>query len=270
MTNLTQAYYKMFILDELAAQDTAIHRINPVAKLLVTLIYLVVVVSYGKYNIMGLIPLILYPVSIMAAGNIPLKPMLAGLAVSMPLIIGVGIFNPVLDRAVVLNLFGIDISAGFISFIALLLKCCLTVLAALLLLSTTGMNRISAALHRMHVPQIFIMQLLLTYRYISVLLVEASRIYNAYSLRAPGQKGINSKVWGSLLGQLLLRTYDRAYRVYQGMKLRGFDNQYYGVNLQKATRNDSLYLAGWTVFFLFARFFDITMLLGLLTIEVIK
>ena len=185
MTNITQAYYKMFILDELAAQDTAIHRINPVAKLLVTLIYLVVVVSYGKYDIMGLIPLVLYPVSIMAAGNIPLKPMLAGLAVAMPLIIGVGIFNPVLDRAVVLTLFGIDISAGFISFITLLVKCCLTVLAAMLLLSTTGMNKISAALHRMHVPQIFIMQLLLTYRYISVLLVEASRIYNAYSLRAP-------------------------------------------------------------------------------------
>jgi len=270
MANITKAYYKMFILDELAAQDTVIHRISPVVKLLVTLAYLIVVVSYGKYDIMGLFPLVFYPVCIMAAGNIPLKPMLSGLVVSMPLIIGVGIFNPVLERTVVMTLFGIDISAGFISFIALLFKCCLTVLAALLLLSTTGMNKISAALHRMHVPKVFIMQLLLTYRYISVLLVEASRIYNAYSLRAPGQNGINSKVWGSLIGQLLLRTYDRAYRVYQGMKLRGFDNQYYGVNLQKATKIDKWYLVGWAAFFLAARFINITMLLGLLTIEVIK
>jgi cobalt/nickel transport system permease protein len=270
MTNITQAYYKMFILDELADQRTAIHRISPVLKLIVTLIYLVFVVSYGKYDIVGLVPLVFYPVITMAAGNIPIKPMLGGLAIAAPLVIGIGIFNPLLDTAIAVTVYGIDISAGVISFAALILKCCLTVLAALLLLATTGINKISAALHKLHVPQIFIIQFLLTYRYISVLLLEASRIYNAYTLRAPQQKGISSKVWGSLLGQLLLRTYDRAARVYQAMKLRGFDNQYYGANLGKITRVDIIYTVSWTVFFLIARLFNLPMLLGLLMTEVIK
>lgn len=270
MTNLTQAYYKMFILDELSAQKTAVHKINPVVKLMVTLIYLFTVVSYGKYDVVGLIPLIFYPIFTMAAANIPFKPMLGGLAIAMPLIIGVGMFNPVLDKTIVATILDIDISAGFVSFGALIIKCCLTVLAALLLLSTTGINKISAALHKLHIPQIFIIQLLLTYRYISVLLLEASRIYNAYTLRAPQQKGINSSVWGSMLGQLLLRTYDRANRVYQAMKLRGFENQYYGVNIEKASKADIIYLVSWTVFFLIARFFNIPMLLGLLMTEVIR
>lgn len=270
MANITQAYYKMFILDELATQDTIIHRVNPLAKLLVTFAYLLIVVSYGKYDVVNLIPLLFYPMVLLAAGNIPLKPILAGLAVSGPLIIGIGLFNPLLDRVIVLNWHGLDITAGMISFVALLLKCSLTVSAAMLLLCTTGMNKISAALHKLHIPQIFIIQLLLTYRYISVLLSEASRIQHAYALRAPQQKGIQSRVWGSLLGQLLLRTYDRAYRVYQAMKLRGFDNQYYGVNLGKTTNRDIFYLLGWIAFFLLARLINIPMLLGLLTIEVLK
>lgn len=270
MANITQAYYKMFILDELADQETAIHRINPVIKLILTFIYLLFVVSYDKYEISGLIPLFFYPAIIMSIGDIPLKPMLAGLVIAAPLAIGVGIFNPFLDRTIISTLGGINISAGLLSFASLLIKCCLTVFAALLLLSTTGMNKIAAALHKLHIPEIFIIQLLLTYRYISVLMGEASRIYSAYTLRAPNQKGIGSKVWGSLIGLLLLRTYDRASRLYQAMKLRGFENQYYGVSLDRIHRKDIIYLLGWTLFFIIVRFINIPILLGVLVTGVIK
>ena len=64
--------------------------------------------------------------------------------------------------------------------------------------------------------------ILLTYRYIVLLLQEANRISTAYALRAPGQKGIHFRAWGSLLGQLLLRSMDRAQLVYESMLLRGY------------------------------------------------
>ena len=51
---------------------------------------------------------------------------------------------------------------------------------------------------------------------------EGIRIATAYALRAPGQKGIQFRAWGSLLGQLLLRSIDRAQLVYESMQLRGF------------------------------------------------
>ncbi|MDF2533707.1 MAG: cobalt transporter, inner rane subunit CbiQ [Clostridia bacterium] len=270
MANITQAYYKMFILDELAEKGTVIHRINPVVKLLVTFIYLLFVVSYDKYEISGLIPLFFYPVIIMSIGDIPLRPMLAGLAIAAPLTIGVGIFNPFLDRTIVSTLGGIAISAGMLSFISLLVKCFLTVLAALLLLATTGMNKIAAALQKLHVPQIFIIQMLLTYRYISVLMGETSRVYNAYSLRAPNQRGVSSKVWGSLIGLLLLRTYDRASRLYQAMKLRGFENHFYAANLDRFQKKDIIYLIVWITFFVIVRFINIPILLGVLVTGVIK
>lgn len=264
MANITKSYYKMFILDELADKKTLIHRINPLVKLAVTLAYLFCVVSFNKYDVSGLIPLFLYPVVVITLGDIPLKPLMAGLAISAPFVIGVGIFNPILDRSEAVSIQGMAITAGMISFMSLLIKCSLTVSAALLLLATTGINKIAAALQKLHVPQIFITQLLLTYRYISVLMGEVSRVYNAYHLRAPYQKGISRNVWGSLIGLLLLRTYDRAIRIYQAMKLRGFENRYYGVGLDRLRKADIMYLLLWTAFFAIVRYIDIPVLLGLL------
>lgn len=264
MGDIAASCRKMLTMDELADRNTVINGINPVIKLVVTLAYLLTLVSCDKYDISGLMPLFLYPVIIMAAGEIPVRPILSGLAVASPLVIGAGIFNPLLDREIVFTISGLAVSAGMLSFASLLIKCALTVSAAMLLLASTGINRIAAAMHRLHVPQIFILQLMLTYRYISLLMEEASRMNTAYKLRAPGQKGINIKVWGSLLGSLLLRTYDRAVRLYHGMKLRGFDSRYYGVNIDGVNKADVLYLALWTAYFAAVKFIDITRLIGIL------
>ena len=60
-----------------------------------------------------------------------------------------------------------------------------------------------------------------------VLLDEVSAMTQAYSLRAPGQKGIHISAWGTFLGQLLLRTMDRADDLYEAMMLRGFSGEFH-------------------------------------------
>jgi cobalt/nickel transport system permease protein len=62
----------------------------------------------------------------------------------------------------------------------------------------------------------------MTYRYIGVLFVEAYSMFTAYSLRSTGAKGIAIKDMGCFAGQLLLRSIDRADRVYNAMKCRGY------------------------------------------------
>ena len=51
---------------------------------------------------------------------------------------------------------------------------------------------------------------------------ETDKTLLAYSLRAPGQKGIFIKTWGTLVGSMMLRSIDRAVNVYESMMLRGF------------------------------------------------
>lgn len=114
------------------------------------------------------------------------------------------------------------------------------------------------------VPKAFVLQLLLTYRYISVLIEEVYRMQRAYALRAPGQRGIHYKAWGSFAGQLLLRTFDRAQRVYQAMNLRGFQGEYHSGKLQGFTGGDLTYVLLWSLFFILGRIYNIPLLLGAL------
>ena len=70
---------------------------------------------------------------------------------------------------------------------------------------------------------------------------ETDKTLFAYSLRAPGQKGISIKTWGTLVGSMMLRSIDRAMNVYQSMMLRGFkgvmplQSQKYDYKLSKLT-----------------------------------
>lgn len=69
----------------------------------------------------------------------------------------------------------------------------------------------------------------------------------AYALRAPGQKGINLKAWGSFAGLLLIRSIDRAQTVYESMQLRGFTGEFNDLKNVKFRSADFLYLIFWCV-----------------------
>jgi cobalt/nickel transport system permease protein len=261
--------YNMRILDDLARKETTIHKIHPLVKLLTTVCYLIVVVSFGKYDIGGLLPLLIYPVMIFALAELPVKPIFMRILLVSPLIIGIGILNPFFDHQIFL-LGGIEISRGWVTFLSLLIRSALTVTAALLLIATTGMDRLGGALRMLKIPRIFVLQLLLTYRYISVLMEEVARSLRAYSLRAPNQKGVHRSAWGSLAGQLILRTFDRAQRIYEAMCLRGFTGEYHTGGFGRMRVWDLAYLAGWVLFFATVRMYNIPMIIGSLITGVIR
>jgi cobalt/nickel transport system permease protein len=167
----------------------------------------------------------------------------------------------ILDQQVV-HLGSLVISRGWVTFLAIFIKTGLTVTASLLLIATTGIENLCAALRMLKVPKIFVLQLLLTYRYISVLTEELSRMLRAYQLRAPGQKGIQRNAWGSFAGGLILRTFDRAQRVYASMSLRGFNGEYHPGSITAIRLKDFSYLVVWLSFFLFARLVNLPLLIG--------
>jgi cobalt/nickel transport system permease protein len=268
MSNMINTMFDLRLLDDLACKDTVVHRLHPFVKLLTTVIYLTVVVSFDKYEVAGLLPLLFFPVLIINLAELPLVPLVKRMLPAAPLVLGIGILNPVFDHQVFV-VGGLTLSMGWITFISVCLKCLLTVIAALLLIATTGMDNLATALRMLRIPKLFVLQLLLTYRYISVLLEEVSLIWRAYSLRAPRQKGIQWKVWGPLIGQLILRTFDRAQRVYQAMCLRGFTGEYNTGSQKRLALWDLAYLAGWSLFFTLARIYNIPELTGSLLTGVI-
>lgn len=76
----------------------------------------------------------------------------------------------------------------------LMLKGIFAVLASYLLIATTTLEQICYALQLLHVPQIMVPQVMLTGRYLTLLLAEVNRTTQAYALRAPNQKGVHTRM----------------------------------------------------------------------------
>lgn len=257
MSSITNAIFNLRQMDELALQDTSIHRIHPLAKIIVTMVFLVTVVSFSKYSISGLLGLALYPLVVMSLAELPVKVMLKRLLVLEPFVLGIGLFSPFFDPNT-LVIGGLTISAGWVTLLSILIKGSLTIAAGLLLIATTGIDRVAEGLRMLKVPRILVLQILLTYRYVLVLIEELSRMTRAYFLRAPADRGIRRNVWGSFAGQLLLRTYDRAQRIYVSMTLRGFRGDYHVGKNSPMHRLDWIYIVGWCLFFFLCRWIPLS------------
>ena len=61
MSKISNAARSIGKLDELARKDTWLNRIHPLVKLLVTLLYLVLVVSFPPIRLTGVLAMALYP-----------------------------------------------------------------------------------------------------------------------------------------------------------------------------------------------------------------
>ena len=255
MSKLSGAIREIRRMDELAARDTWLNRVHPLAKLLVTLACISVTVSFSKYNLVGLLVMAVYPASLFILNELSFPDALRRLRVVLPLVCMVGLFNPFFDREPAASFGSFTVTYGMISMVTLMMKGILAVLSSYLLVASTGIESLCYALRRLHVPAILVTQILLTCRYISLLLAETDRIVQAYSLRAPRQKGVHFKVWGSLAGQLLLRSMDRANEVYESMSLRGFTGEFYDHPKNAFQWKDAWYLILWLLLIAAARYF---------------
>ncbi len=248
--------------DDLSAGDSLVHRLHPLSKLIVTIVYIVCVVSFGKYDLSGLLPMILYPVVLFGVTDTPFVLFLRKMKYVLPLVCAIGLFNPLFDRTPLFAVSGVPVSGGTVSFITLLIKGVLCLSASFMLITTTPFDDICRALRMVKVPALIVSLMMLTYRYVSLLVEEASVMTDAYHLRAPRQKGIEFSAWGAFLGQLLLRSMDRAERIYGGMQLRGYDGEFSFARARKLRAADVLYVIILSVLFALCVRFNVSELLG--------
>ena len=261
---IDQSIHDLREMDELAVKASPIHAVSAAAKLLVTVVYILIVVSFDKYNMSGLLFMVFYPAVLFAVSEVPVMTCLYKLRFVLPLVCAVGVLNPFLDRTPAFPIGSFVVTTGMISMVTLMVKGVFCLAASFLLMATTRIEAVCGVLRKIHVPQILVTLLLLTYRYAAVLAEEVSVMTKAYSLRAPGQKGIHYTAWGSFLGQLLLRSMDRAEELYSSMLLRGYRGKFYYSEERAESARDAAYAAVWILFFIAARNVNLTQLLGML------
>ena len=262
MMSINAAVIDLKRLELLADSDSPIHALDARAKVMVTFIFAIAVVSCDRYELARLLPFFIFPAVMIALAGLPPLYLARKIALLSPFVLMAGIFNPVFDRSVLYQIGQMEISGGWISLLSLLIRSLLTVGAAFILVGTTGFTAVCQALERLGIPQLFAVQLLFLHRYIFVLADETARASRARELRSCGRKGLGIVSFGSLVGHLLLRTWQRAERIHTAMLARGFVGRFHAHRQSRFGVSEICFLLGWTTLFIALRTFDIPGTLG--------
>jgi len=258
---------ELYALEQLASGKTCVHRLHPTVKLLTTAVFIITVVSFDRYSLGKLVPYIFYPMLMMALSETPYAMLLKRFLIALPFCLFAGIANVLFDRAIAFAIGGITFSCGALSLFTIMFRVYLCVMAVLLLVSATPFAQITGSMRNLRIPHIFIIVFEMTYRYIGVLFKEAHSMYTAYSLRSAASrsgnaKGIEMRDMGSFAGQLLIRSFDRADRVYNAMKCRGYALCSVPQSGRKLAKGDVVFFAAVSALCVVFRIVDVNALLA--------
>lgn len=209
-------------LEQSAQRESPLHGIDARAKLLAALAFLPAMLSVPLAHLSELMLYFLFPIVAAAAGGLRYGALFRRSLVVVPLAAFIGAFNLFYDREPALRVGSLVVTAGWITFLSIIVRGLLSVQVLLVLVSTTGYYRLCRSMQRLGVPTVFTTQLLFVYRYTYVLIREALQMTRARDARSFGRRAYPLRTWGTLIGQLLIRTCCRAELIGQAMLARGF------------------------------------------------
>lgn len=239
------------LLVQLSALDRAAPdspTIDPRARIGVTVVYLIVMLSVPIVRLSELLLYALFPMICAADVRIGYRPILRQSLVIVPFAALVGVFNIFYHREVAFAVGSVVITRGWLEFGAIIVRSVLSVQALLVLIRTEGFNRICLSLQRLGVPAVLTTQLAMMYRYLTVLVGQLLSLSRARSARSFGRRAMPVSEWGAIIGQLTARTFDRAERISMAMAARGFDGRLPDTTTisDRWQWRDTLYITMWS------------------------
>jgi cobalt/nickel transport system permease protein len=139
----------------------------------------------------------------------------------LPLVAQVG------DETLDVGIFTISLT-GLARLVALTAKIAGMISLMLVLLATTPLPNIFKAARALWLPRLLVFLMLLTYRYVFLLMDEFARLRIALRVRGfRNRADLHSyRTIGQVAGTLLVRSHERSERVGQAMRCRGFDGEF--------------------------------------------
>lgn len=221
--------------------------------LLIMALFVFSLLSVQKFNIAGVIAFGAFPLFLVVAGKFPVAMIVKRLLQIAPFVLVMAAGNLWLDRSPVMQIYGVTLSGGMISGMVIVAKTIISLAGLLSVTLTIPFYRICRALEAFHVPEVLVTQLMLLYRYSSVLQQEALSMQRARDLRSFGRRGKEFSNTASLVGSLLLRTVSRAERLYRAMTARGFQWRLSTVQDERLRSGDWKTISLWAALFLLLR-----------------
>jgi cobalt/nickel transport system permease protein len=227
-------------LDPYRPRDSQVHRLDPRIKLVLAAVFILTntlmpVGAWPIYILLFALILSVEVVSELGVGFVLKQSLLAlpFVLAALPLILtipGKTIFSFPVGSWVIHASY-----PGLVRFISIAIKSWLSVQAAIVLAASTSFPDLLVAMRALHVPQLLVSIFGLMWRYLFVLVDEATRLLRARASRS-GQSDLlrarpggsiswRARVTGGMAGSLFLRAFERSDRIYMAMVSRGYDGE---------------------------------------------
>jgi cobalt/nickel transport system permease protein len=234
------------IVEPFAEGVSLAHRLDPRGKIIVAACFAVLVAVAQTYAAAtaGLALALIF----LALARLPLKKVAARLLVVNSFIFFLWLILPLTYPGEALWRLGpLTVSRQGLAYAGLItLKSNAIVIALMALIATAPVVTLGQALHRLRLPGKLCHLLLFTYRYIHVFEQEYRRLVIAMRIRGfrPRTNLHTYKSYAYLAAMLLVRSFDRAERVFAAMRCRGFAGTFYSLKTFTWLPRDGVFLAG--------------------------
>ncbi|MCH5227901.1 MAG: cobalt ECF transporter T component CbiQ [Muribaculaceae bacterium] len=242
-------------------EKTILSGLDSRALILVTLAYIICILSLPIEVPDVLIWFAIYPIMMAPLSGRSYTSVFIKSLYVLPFILVIGIANPFYDRRPAFEIGNMTVTYGWLSFLTIVLRGLLSVQALIILIGNCGFIGFCNALIKLRVPKVLTTQLLLLYRYVGLLLQEAFNMHRALTSRGYGKKSFPMKMWATMVGSLLIHTYERSKRIHYAMLSRGFNGSIPLGTLNKWRLGDSIFCVTCLALFLFLSYFNLGQLL---------
>jgi cobalt/nickel transport system permease protein len=220
------------------------HRLDPRGKIVVAALFSILVAVTRSYTVAvaGLALAIIY----LALARLPLKQVIMRLLVVNSFIFFLWLVLPFTYPGDAVWHFG-PLTAtreGIVYAGLITIKSNAIIIALIALIATVPIVTLGQAMHHLRLPDKLCHLLLFTYRYIYVFEQEYRRLVQAMKIRG-FQAHTNLHTYRSyayLAAMLLVRSFDRAERVFAAMRCRGFNGAFYSLKSFSWHRRDGMFL----------------------------
>ncbi len=134
---------------------------------------------------------------------------------------------------------------GWVWFVSLVLRSILCLMILVLLTNTTRFTELLRGIRRFGCPKILVANLSFLYRFLFVLSDEVMRMRQARDSRRVGRASVlpELRTLGSMLGTLMVRSFERADHMYQAMLSRGFSGEFSVVTPRRFSWRDLAFIS---------------------------
>jgi cobalt/nickel transport system permease protein len=222
-------------IDRYAVLDSPLHILEPRTKLIAFSALIVAVLCIPISSGSLFVAYFFATAILMGISQVPLNYVLGRILIILPFIVLASLAVP---------------WKGYQGLWIMFVRAILCLILLILLTNTTRFVELLRGLRKLGCPQILVMNLSFLYRYLFVLTEEAMRMKQARDCRRVGKAPFREelKVLSSMLGTLLIRSFERAERMHSAMLSRGYTGDFPVVSPKRFSWHDLVFVSGVTLF----------------------